>query len=267
MKNTFKLAFLACVASLALSACGDKEPTVITPEKIATADYQKVLYYDITATWCGPCGQYGIPDFKAALAADTASVGFSCHPSNNNDVLFSPIAVELDNLLYPPSGASGIPSFGEGINGYEQSMQQCKTAGAARKAAGNVLAGLGVRQTVSGDTLKIDARVKFLKADAGNKIYALGVYILQDGIAQQQAGAATNPFVHDHLIVGKATLGYGETIKSGAVTATDNIGKSYIFVKNKANMVMSKMYAAVVLWEVNAAGKPITFINVNKVKL
>jgi hypothetical protein len=82
-----------------------------------------------------------------------------------------------------------------------------------------------------------------------------------------QQGVTVNPFRHDHVLVAKATTGYGETIKSGAVATTDNIAKSYVFIKNKPTMVMNKLYAAVVLWEVNAAGKPIAFINVNQVKI
>jgi len=129
MKKLLLLAVVAAGLAGMMQSCKPDSPDGgSTAGSLTVAKKQRSLVVYHTATWCGPCGLYAMPEFKKLVAANDIDniVPLDYHSSNssrlvplwmkaNNDTLF--IAPFAQQFLYTVStidatnGQYSIPTF------------------------------------------------------------------------------------------------------------------------------------------------------------
>lgn len=274
-----KKLFLFLVPVAFLMSCNDSTPDVLDIDgctnvnavnynPYATVDdgscvtveqKQGAFAVNYTATWCGPCGDWGAPKIHDIEAAGENVVAITAHASGDpmfNEVLYNSFAASR------PTGG-GIPSFWVGD----------VDDGGAGTASTILLqtppAGLQFSATKTGDVMNVDAQAYFF--DAVNGEYYLSVYILEDGIdgsassgSYAQNGVA-NPetYKHDFVLRTAATPNnaYGEMIASGAIPAGTSVSKSYSITLDPS---WNDTYVAVCLWKYDNGNNFYSFVNALK---
>lgn len=277
-KVTYLSLVVLAFSALMLNGCGKKK--TVDPNKptgITVPQEQKSLFFDLTATWCPPCGAWGIPTFESAVAGGPVAnsygstgvsfdankvCGISSHGSTDN--LSNTTATEITKFFAP----AGIPSFAEGTKLYNQDYTNWAKA-IQSTIAMTPTAGVGLTKTVSGSAaIDVKTSVKFFSAMTGE--FNLAVYFVEDGVIDQQQVAGkglVNPFTHSRVLRGVATLSggtsstWGAKITSGSVAAGIVFPQSWTFTPSVGEV--SKMHAVAVIWEMSG-GKPVKMVNCNK---
>lgn len=264
-----KLFLLFLGAAFTLASC-KKEDNTPTPEpeppKMAVKKEQGSIGFNMTATWCGPCGQWGFPAFNAALNTHGEKfVGIKVNGSNTCG-LFAPISRIIANDF----NITGWPNFAEGTTNQATSTSAWNNAIANRLANNDPTAGIGLEAKVEGDKVIVKTRTLFFKDAAADK-YSLALYLLEDGVMANQSGA--NPAMATHNSLLRAGfLGeypWGEVFKNGAIKANEDFEKTYeLTIPTHAIAInKSKLRVAGAIFTLNASNKPASFINATQVKV
>jgi hypothetical protein len=254
MKN---LAFLLLASVLFFTAC-DKENS---GDKLNPTQTMYGLAINYTATWCGPCGNWGAPlihDLKNVNASKVVAI--TVHASGD--------PMYLQNLYSEFSAdrttGGGIPSFWVGdITGSGGA-----TANMQSLLAQIPDAGIDYKIVKNNGVFEIKAQVKFFNAVQGE--YYLSTLVLEDGIdgstnsgAYKQNGVS-NPetYKHDFVLRASATgNSYGELLVNGPVTQNQTFDKTYSV--NIDPTWTNDVYVVCLLWKKdNSTGAPnFKFVN------
>jgi len=210
-----------------------------------------VLEY--TATWCGPCGSWGVP--KAHKLYELGDVISICvHASG--DTMYN--ASLCSSFLAKRTDSGGIPSFWV-IDKHEGDTPQIDSIKLCTPEAGVTLI---AEQT--GNVMDISTRTEFFKKVTGQ--YYLSVYILESGIPGvgngfTQNGQSDPDFKHDFVLRTAATPNnaYGEKIASGSISAGSTVDKQYMIPIDAKWKY--QVYVAAVLWRYDQAKDFYYFVN------
>lgn len=251
-----KLALLLIAAGLMFTACDKDDPSKLDPQQVMFA-----LGINYTATWCGPCGNWGAPlihDIEATSPGKVVAI--TNHASGDpmhNATLYGEMTADRET-------GGGIPSFWVG----DSKVSSGDAVSSTQALLANVPdAGMDYAVVRTGNTFDIDVQVKFFNDVTGD--YYLSTYILESGIdGSTNAGAfkqngVSNPdtYKHDFVIRSSATgNAYGEMITSGA-TANQTFDKNYSM--NIDLTWTNDVYVVCILWKYDAASAAPTYKFVN----
>lgn len=287
---------------LVVSSCKKDEKNTGTDNpggnQLTVEKKQRSMFIDFTATWCGPCGGWGIPTFKQTVAqAGDNVVPFAVHAAppqtselvgyykkpGNDTVFVSPV---LGDFLTSINGLNltGWPTLW--INDAAMSTDISQNVSKINaKAAEEPVANMALEVTRTGNGFTLRAATKFFKSTTGD--YYMTVLVTEDNIANRQNvnTAYDNSFIHQHITRGTAINSsnadrpatFGDApIASGSIEANTYIEKTYSFTHAEANNLPSGInkwvwkpndsHVVAVLWKKNANGK-YDFVNATQVKL
>lgn len=302
MKKLSLLALFVAV-TVAFSACkkdDDKEPTGggSGSSPVSVDQKQRSMFIDFTATWCGPCGKWGIPTFKQALSANGDDVvGFAVHatPNQTSDLVAYYVRPNNDTLFVSPL----LGDILGGLNGLQLTgwptlwLNDAKMSSSASainskitaKAAESPVAGVGVEVTPTANGFTARVGAKFFQATSGE--YYTSVLITEDNITNRQnhsdpgQPAQYQVQTHDHITRGTAINSkedrpntFGDAaIASGSIESGKYVENSYTFTfpnfdfsSLPANTTLNKWTwkpentnVVVILWKKN--GTKYDFVN------
>jgi len=235
---------------LIASACKKKEEET-DPDALNPTATQKGFSIEYTSITCSICGATGGPLIHKFAKEAPHGVVIALHVNSSDKMTNNQLAYGFSNDR--PSGG-GIPSFWVG---------DTKTATSDDNAmknllgSGDAVAGIDLKYSRSGNTMKVETLTKFFGAASG--MYYLSVYILENGIdgssnapeGYVQAGASysypNDDYKHDFVIRAASN----NNVK-GELIATDpakdkEITKSYSIALDPS--WKKTLYAVAVLWK------------------
>lgn len=237
---------------LVASACKKKEEET-DPEALNPTATQKGFSIEYTSTTCSICGSKGGPLIHKFAKDAPHGVVIALHVNGNSDPMAN------NQLSYGFSGdrpsGGGIPSFWVGDTKIATSDENAMIN---LLGTGNAVAGIDLKYSRSGNTMKVETLTKFFTAASG--MYYLSVYILEDGIdgssnAPQgyvQPGASysypNDDYKHDFVIRAASA---NNSVK-GELIATDpakdkEISKTYSIALDPS--WKKTLYAVAVIWK------------------
>ena len=207
MKN-FALLFLSL--TFIFTSCNkDEESDNPDDQPLTPKQEQWGFAINYTATWCGPCGDWGAPlihDLSEAGDVVAITVHASGDPMFNSGLYTS---FDADR----PSGG-GIPSFW---------ISDTKTTSMSDMTAllqQTPIAGIAIESTINESSITVKTKTEFFEAGSGK--YFLSVLILEDGIDgssaagdyEQNGVADPTNYKHDFVLRASSVSNntYGEEI-------------------------------------------------------
>lgn len=236
-------------------------PTYTIPET------NKAWYSKITATWCGPCGDWGWTlndEITAAIGTDHVTTAMY---SSSSSQLTNTTAV----AFYTPFGGNGFPSFcmnGANLTAYSSgggvytttTKSNIQTAATAFKSA-TCIAGVGANVKWTGTDVKVDVRTKFLTDGSGE--YYVACYAIEDGVVNQQNVTGQGYVQKTHHNVFRGPVSDGD--RGVQITATSN-GQTFdkSFSMSATPWTTANVSFLLVIWK--KTGTAYSFVNCNIVK-
>jgi hypothetical protein len=279
--NTIKSIGLAAVVAMSLASCAELTPTGTTKgcTNPAAANYdpnagqdnggcvvinevQYSMFYKYTATWCGPCGDWGGPAFVGMCDAHNGDMlAFTLQSSDDfqttrNSEIFTAFSAKWPYGGTPNFQANNV-SLGTNVAGADPEI-----------AAHNAVApeaGIGIHYSIGAGTnagkLNINVYVKYFK-DVNAEYYA-GVYILHKNIIHNQNvnGTYDPNYLHHHVMMDHVTGVFGDVISTGAVGAGKVYHLGFVYpYTDIPELDLSKMEVVGILWKKN--GNNFDLVNV-----
>ncbi len=279
--NTLKSIGLASVVALSLASCAEIVPGGTTKgcTNPAAANYdpdastdngacvvineaQYSLFYKYTATWCGPCGDWGGPAFEAMVDANPGRIlAFTLQASDDFSTARNTEVFDAFEAKWP---YSGTPNFqcnnvilGTNVGG---AQAEINTRNAVAPDAG-----VGIHYSIGAGTnagkLNINVYTKFFKDVSGE--YFTGVYILHKEIVKNQNvdGTYDPNYVHHHVMMDHVTPVWGDAITTGntAKGTVKHLGYVYPYT-DIPDLNLAKMEVVAIVWKKN--GTTFDLINV-----
>jgi hypothetical protein len=250
-------------------AGGGGGSTAITIEEKNRA---AIIYFG--EDWCPPCGTNGGPTLDSCLYNEGSLLtGLKINTSSNNTSLNWAVGNGMWNAYNSGvfSGASTIPAMA--VNNAKQSISSSLSSnysGVVQKAnafaATPVIAGLGLRKSIVGDSMTIETGVKFYDAIPAGSDYRLAVYVLEDDLVASQSvnGGTQANYVHHNVVrTCNASTYTGANINNSlAITADQRFDASYkVYLKPTWNKAKLKVVG--IIWKMGA--NPATVVNSNVV--
>ncbi len=272
---------IAATTAVAFSSCakdriyGCTDPFSINYNPNATDDdggcfkpssQKRALVGDFTATWCPYCGQWGAPEFKAALdQSGPNAVPLSIH---NTDEITTTESTALTDYY----GAEGIVGGYPTLYVWNQSTFTSGGAGAGmvstEVSSGSADASAVAGFTDNGTSITISVSAATFTDVTGD--YYVAAYLMEDGLVytQQIAGADPDPnFIHDHVIRASTNGScWGEQFIFGSGSNGTTWTKSYQITKNAA-WKTENMYMVAIVWKYDSAEGKYTYVNAQETKM
>ncbi len=255
MKNLF---FLLLVFGVIFSSCKkDEEEAQLNPTQT-----QNGFAINYTASWCGPCGNWGAPLIHDYASAAPSGAIICAHASND----------PMNNPLYGSFSADrttggGVPSFWVG------DVKTTSASAMSELRANAASAGVDYKYSISGTTMTVETKSKFFSALSGD-IY-LSVIVLEDGINgnstagqyKQNGTSSSYPnddYKHNFVLRASATgnEAYGEKITSNPASGAV-IDKTYTITLDAS---WKNPYAVCILWRYDASSGAPTYKYLNSLK-
>jgi len=259
MKKT--LSILSLVLCISILSC--KKDTAVTPISNVSSTFKMVLW-EYTATWCGPCGSNAFPAFDATNKNNESYVcGISMHPSDGVSSGSASGQSELKTFFgfggTPQAAINFNKKFGFGSNAESNKTTLQNHANTAKTVKAK--AGIGISKSVVGNSLEIQIKTVIFEDLTGD--YNIAVYVIENGLAASQTGHTPNLVTHNHVYRGTANGVWGKKL-AGNLTKSRIIDDSFAFpipndVKNRDNLQV-----VAVIWKMDGTTGPIDIINSNK---
>lgn len=224
--------------------------------------------------WCPPCGSNGGPALDSCLYNEGSLLtGIKINTTSNNSSLNWSVGNGMWNAYNSGvfNSASTIPAMA--VNNVKQSISTSLGSnynGVVQKAnafaATPVVAGLGLRKSIDGDSMTIETGVKFYDAIAAGSDYRLAVYVVEDDLVASQStssGTQANYVHHNVVRTCNASTYTGVNINNSlAITADQRFDNNFkVYLKPSWNKAKLKVVG--VIWKMGAS--PATLVNSNVV--
>jgi hypothetical protein len=256
MKN-YLILFIT-IAILCVSCNKDEETDNNPSDELTVKNEQWGFALNYTATWCGPCGNWGAPRIHELEQAGNV-VAITAHAQG--DPMYKSSLYNSFDADRPTGG--GIPSFWIG----DLSSSDVSTMNSL--LARTPVAGIAIQYSKSETDMTIKTKTEFFNTGSGK--YFLSVLILEDGINGSSAAGdysqngVADPDTYEHDFVLRASSvgnnAYGEEIAQSPEEGTV-IEKEYQIALNPA---WDQVYAVAILWQVDLFGSPnYKFVNAIK---
>ena len=200
------------------------DATVDDGSCVVIQEQQNSILVKFTATWCGPCGDWGGPAFKDALNAQGEHMlGISLQVNDNLTTGSNgPLVDEFSNKW----NYSGTPNFAANEIMVGTSVQDAINEVSAHSEMLPKL-GVGLRTTLgagpNAGKINIDAYIEHFEETSSD--YHLAIYYLARNIvaSQNTTNGYDDEYIHNHVLIGAATYGgaYGEEIITTGKTPGD----------------------------------------------
>jgi hypothetical protein len=279
--NTMKSIGLVAVMALTLASCADvpsgtvkgcMSTTAVNYNPEATQDNggcvviqqkQYSLFYKYTATWCGPCGQWGGPAFVSdcdALAGKALAFTIQCtddFATSSNAEMYAALSTKWPYGGTPNFQCNNV-SLGTNDGGAFSEV-------ATRNALAPV-AGIGIQYSIGAGAnagkLNINTYVKFFEGATGE--YFAGVYILHKSIVKSQNVEGTGmvaTYEHHHVMMSHVTSVFGDPIASGNIAAGKVYNLGFVFPYTDIPALdLGKVEVVGIIWKKN--GSTFDLVNV-----
>ena len=218
-----------------------------------------------TATWCGPCGQWGwetqeqiLGDNMPAGVSDPKAFVFSQYDDDPSS--FDNTANTLN------SWADGFPNWA--VNNKNRTAvspnggiypsitrTDIKTA-VDSFALLPAVASTGLAVSFSGNTATVNTVTKFWQAGTGN--YTLSLYVIEDSVLSTQNGQSGSVYHHNVLRGHMGTQVYGESIVTGSAAMGSTYNKTFT-MNVPATWNKSRLKMLAIVWKED--GQEYRFIN------
>jgi len=250
---------LLSLAFILLSCNKDEETETPTEQPFTPKQEQWGFAINYTATWCGPCGDWGAPLIHELSDAGDV-IAITAHSSGDpmfNSVLFTSFNGDR------PVGAS-IPAFWIG------DVKSTDTSTMNTLLQQVPIAGIAIKSSKTDSSMTIQTKTRFF--DAGSSKFFLSVLILEDGIDgsasagdyEQNGVADPTNYKHDYVLRASSVSNnaYGEELVSSPAQDTI-IEKEYVIALNPN--WGPNVYPVAILWQVDLFSSPnFKFINAIK---
>ncbi|MFZ9631486.1 MAG: TlpA family protein disulfide reductase, partial [Bacteroidia bacterium] len=234
MKKLLLLAVVAASLAGMMQSCKPDSPDGGSTASLTVAKKQRSLVVYHTATWCGPCGLYAMPEFKKLVAANDIDniVPVDYHSSSSsrlvplwtkagNDTLFiAPFASQLLTTVSNidvTTGQYSIPTFW--LNNSLIGSSNIKVGDIQNNAvtanSNPVEIGVAASASASGQTLNIKYKLKAFAPEAGSDYY-VSAFIVEKSVNTLQTVSGSGDVATDHERVIRASA---LTNAAGAPTA------------------------------------------------
>ncbi|MFA6057363.1 MAG: T9SS type A sorting domain-containing protein [Taibaiella sp.] len=225
------------------------------------------LVHKITATWCGPCGDWGWTAANSIISGTTDKALYiglfaSSNPSYGNTDFYNATAATLTSQF---AAENGIPEFG--VNGI--SSTQNFTSGvesdcinkATTFAATIPTASAASNMSINGNTVTVKAKAQFWSATSGE--YYLAAYIVEEGAMHIQNEQGSAAVAHHGVLRTSMTAAsaWGEQIANGSVTENQTFSKNFTFTVTDPKWDKTKLKIYNVIWKKEAG--VYKFVNVS----
>ena len=246
MKNILLLSTFLSLTILSIAQVSETHMALVNPK---------------TATWCTPCGEWGIE--STAIMVDEnldKAVFIELH---NSDLLSNPFNDEiLENYpltLYTPAWyVNGVDrTFHEDLGQIPTYTENNVQNDVDSTYDVPPLANTNFTFSISGDMLTVNTETKFFQNGDGE--YYLAIYVVEDDVDEEQDGAAAS-YRHDFTLRSgmTSTNTYGEMINDAPVTSGTEFTDTYT-LELDAEWQQPKIWLAAVIWE--KIGDAYSYIN------
>jgi hypothetical protein len=271
-----KLLFILALVPLTFTACKKDDTTTseggtTVPFTVEKKNRAAVIYFG--EDWCPPCGSYGGPTLDSCLLKEgTLLTGIKMNGSSAaalNSTIANGAYSAFNSGVF--GGANTIPamalnnqkiSITTGVSYNANSVIQKATA----FSNDSVIAGVVMKKAIVGDSIVIDAKVKFFKTVAAGADYTLGLYVVEDHLitSQSTSSGTDNNYEYRNLVrtSNAATYG-GVSINSAAAIAENEEFTTTTKLYLKPAWNKSKLKVVGVIWRKGAT--PYTVVNSNVV--
>lgn len=284
----FNLFFAILVVTTAFFAGCKKDETPATEEGLVVENKQRSLLAYVTATWCGPCGQYGGPSFKTAVTekgtneiialniqtGNSRLTPYFKRPSsidNQDSVYISPIFSPLFSSLNIPTTAQGgfsIPAFSMN-NSYLGTSNVTSTTMVGNATTYNANApvvGVVAKKTITGNTISVDVKSKFFKEGSGDYHWS-ALVVEKSKIGYQLVGGTPNEsYEHKYNVRASMQNGemYNQSVFSSSAFASGTVAVGSEFTKtftlNYVNYTAINPGFGLIQWNLNPASTNVVVI-------
>ncbi|MCD4729014.1 MAG: Omp28-related outer membrane protein [Bacteroidales bacterium] len=255
-----KFALLLLVPVFIFYSCNkDEETDEPQNEGLTPKQEQWGFAINYTATWCGPCGDWGAPLIHE-LSETGDVVAITVHASG--DPMYNSGLYGSFNSERPAGG--GIPSFWIG------DTKTTDTSAMTTLLEQAPVAGIAIESTKNDTSMTVKTKTEFFEAGSGK--YFLSVLILEDGIdgsssaGEYEQNGVEDPTSYQHDFVLRASSVNGNSYGEEIVISPEKgatVEKEYEIILSPA--WGQDVYAVAILWQVDLFSSPnFKFINAIK---
>ena len=222
----------------------------------------KSFYGIVEATWCGVCGQYGIPSTNNIIAqTDPKAIYVSLHKSSTS-LLYSQTAAGLVDAF----GVSGQPIYTVNANDFGPHtgsvVDEVVTAIDDFYTTSAAAVNAGFEYGIVGDSLYVHTKTTFFQDLTGE--YYVGIYIYEDSIWEWQVnydpGIADMDIWHNHVLRTSLNGYFGEVVTTGNTTAGTSFTKNAKLALDPS-WNQNQLHVFTIVWKKN--GTTFEFVNAN----
>jgi len=221
----------------------------------------KSFYATVEATWCGNCGQYGVPSNEDVIMTTAPRAVYAVlHRSASSD-LYSSTAADIANEM----GVAGQPIFtlnGEVVGPYSAgNIQDIKDSINSFYSSGNAGVNAGFNCVIQNDSIHAVTETTFFDDQMGD--FYLGVYVLEDSIWNYQANygsGGSGDIWHNKILRTSLNGSFGSLVASGTI----NNGSSYTHqfgIPIDPEWILNHLSVFTIIWRDNNGSYE--FVNAN----
>jgi hypothetical protein len=214
------------------------------------------LMNKLTATWCGPCGQWGWTLNEDIITAGAGKAVFMGTYGSSSSLFYNPAAAAFKNQF---DASAGWPAFC--LNGRNRTAYSASGGIYTSTTKTNVIAAIdstfattakvnaGFKMAYGTDSIRVSTRTKFFAEMTGD--FYLGIYLIENGALGVQTGLS-GTVSHHYVLQGSFSQPFGTQIATGTSAANKEILTNFA-LKTNASWDKTKLKIAAVIWKKNGS--------------